>query len=81
MCVLCVSFGSKVRPRLFGSIAMGSAMLFILRSRLILYSEGSGMNRVQVVLSGFRVRLLCLVKKNFIDVVCNEHDCAWNTVL
>ena len=29
MCVLYVSFGSKVRPRTFGCIAMGSAVLFI----------------------------------------------------
>ena len=41
---------------------MGSAVLFILRSRLLLYSAGSEMNRVQVVLSGFSVRLLCFVK-------------------
>ena len=32
MCVLYVSFGSKVRPRTFGCIAMGSALLFIARS-------------------------------------------------
>ena len=36
---------------------MGSVVLFILRSRLLLYSAGSGVNRVQVVLSGFSVRL------------------------
>ena len=30
MCVLYVSFGSKVRPRNFGCVAMGSALLFIL---------------------------------------------------
>ena len=38
MCVLYVSFGSKVRPRTFGCIAMGSALLFIVRSRLLVYS-------------------------------------------
>ena len=38
---------------------MRSAVLFILRSRLLLYSTGSGVNRVQVVLSGFSVRLFC----------------------
>ena len=32
MCVLYVSFGSKVRPRTFGCVAMGSALLFIVRS-------------------------------------------------
>ena len=55
-------FGSEVRPRTFGCIAMCSAVLFILRSRLLLYSTGSGVNRVQVVLSGFSVRLFCFVQ-------------------
>ena len=36
MCVLYVSFGSKVRPRTFGCVAMGSALLFIVRSSYIL---------------------------------------------
>ena len=40
MCVLYVSFRSKVRPRTFGGVAMGSAVLFIFRSRLFLYSAG-----------------------------------------
>ena len=30
MCALYVSFGSKVRPRTFGCVAMGSALLCIL---------------------------------------------------
>ena len=46
MCVLYVSFGSKVRPRIFGYVAMASALLFIVRSRLFVYSAGSGVNRV-----------------------------------
>ena len=37
-----VSFGSKVRPRTFGCVAMRCAVLFIFRSRLLLYSAGSG---------------------------------------
>ena len=41
--------------------ATSSAVLFILWSRLLIYSAGSGVNRVQVVLSGFSVRLLCSV--------------------
>ena len=49
MCGLYVSFGSKVRPRTVGCVAMGSAVGF-LRSRLFLYSAGLGGNRVQVVL-------------------------------
>ena len=61
MCVLYVSFGSKVRPRTFGCVAMGSALLFIVRSRILVYAAGSGVNRVQVVLSGFSMRLFCFV--------------------
>ena len=64
LCVLYVCFGSKVRSRTFGCVAMYSAVLFILRFRLLLYSAGSGVNRVQVVLSGFRVRLFCFVQAN-----------------
>ena len=62
MCVLYVSFWSKVRPRTFGCVAMPSAVLFIFRSRLLLYSAGSRVNRVQVILSGFSVRLFCFVQ-------------------
>ena len=57
MCVLYVSFGSKVRPRTFWCVAMGSALLFIVRSRLLVYSAS-----VQVVLSGFSKRLFCFVQ-------------------
>ena len=62
MCVLYVSVGSKVRPRTFGCVAIGRALLCIFRSRLIVYSAGSGVNRVQVVLSGFSLRLFCFVQ-------------------
>ena len=48
MCVLYVSFGSKVRPRTFGCVAMGSAVLSIFRPRLLLNSAGSSVNIVQV---------------------------------
>ena len=41
---------------------MRSAVLFIFMSRLLLYSAGSGVNRVHVVLSGFSVRLFCFVQ-------------------
>ena len=64
MCMLYVSIGSKVRHRIFVCVAIGIAVLFILRSRFLLYCEGSGVNGVQVVLSGFSVRLLCFVQAN-----------------
>ena len=60
MCVLYVSFGSKVRPRTFGYVAMGSAFLFILRSRLLLYSAGSGVNRVQVIFLIYIINTVCI---------------------
>ena len=63
MCVLYVSFESKVRPRTFGCVAMGSAFLFIVSSRLLVYSAGSGVNRVQVVLSGFSKRLFVVSRQ------------------
>ena len=56
---VCAVCEFKVRPRTFGYVAMGSAVLFILRSRLLLYSAGSGVNRVHVDLSGFSVSLFC----------------------
>ena len=51
MCVLYVNLESKVWPRTFGCVVMCSAVLFTLRSILLLCSAGSGVNRVQVVLS------------------------------
>ena len=56
VCAVC-EFVSKVRPRTFGCVAMGSALLFML-----VYSAGSGMNSVQAVLSGFSKRLFCFVQ-------------------
>ena len=65
MCVLYVSFGSTVRPRTFGCIAMRSTLLCIFRSRLLVYSAGSGVNRVQIILSGCSMRLFCFVQAKF----------------
>ena len=62
MCVLYVSFGSKVRPIIFGCVAIGSALLYIFRSILLVYSAGSGVNRVQVVLTVFSMLLFCFVQ-------------------
>ena len=61
MRVLYVCLGSKVSPRTFGYITMGSVVLFILSSILLLYSEGSEVNRVQVILSGL-LKLLCFLQ-------------------
>ena len=61
--MLYLSFGSKVRPRTFACIVMGSTVLFILKSRLLLNSAGSGVNRVQVVLSEFCVKIFFVLSR------------------
>ena len=83
MSVMYVSFWSKGRPRTFGCVVMGSTVFFMLRSRMLLYSAGPRVNRVQVVLSGFSVTLygcvvsVCCVGFASLDVVCDVlHDCA-----
>ena len=81
MCVLYVSFGCKVTPRTFGCVAMSCALLFIVKSRLLVYSAGSGVNRVAVVLSGFVV-LFCPGKNLYVGmVVCifwlHSYLCVW----
>ena len=64
-------FCVKVRPRTFWCVAMGSALLCIFRSRLIVYFAGSGVNRVQVVLSGFSMGLFCFDQaKSFCTYDC-----------
>ena len=57
MCLLYVSLGSRVSPSIFGLMFMGSVML----SSCVLYSTGSGVKRVHVVLSGLRMRLFVRV--------------------
>ena len=56
---LYVNVESKVTPKTLWYIAMGNTVLFILGSTWLSNSAMSGVNRVQVVLSGFGVRLLC----------------------
>ena len=46
------------------------------RSRLLVYSAGSGVNRVQVVLSGFSMRLFCPGKKcRYVVCIYWLHSC------
>ena len=59
----------------FVCVAKGSAVLCILRSRLLLYSAGSGVNTVQVVLSGYSVRLICVVQAK--TLVCMVVCISW----
>ena len=81
MCVLYVSFRSMVRPRIVSCVNMGSTVCLF--SRLLVYSAGSGVNRVQVVLSGFSKRLFCFVQaKHYVSMaVCiswlYSYLCVW----
>ena len=50
MCLLYVSLGSRVSPSIFGLMFIGSVMLSICSSSCVLYSAGSGVKRVRVVL-------------------------------
>ena len=82
MCVLFVSFGSKVIPKTIGCDAMSSAVLFILRSRLLVYSAGSGVNRVQIVLMGFSGRLFYVLSRQklyvgvVVCIICCTRTCV-----
>ena len=60
--MLYVSFESKFRHKTLECNAMGGAVLCVFIHRLLLYSAGSGVNRVQVVLSGLIKRLLSCVQ-------------------
>lgn len=59
MCWANVSFGSQVSPRIRGSLTVGSMVLFICSVSVVLYSAGSGVNSVVVVLSALRVSWFC----------------------
>ena len=61
MCLLYMSLGSRVSPSIFGLMFMGSVILSICSSRCVLFSGGSGVKRVHVVLSGLRTRLFVWV--------------------
>ena len=49
-----MSLGSSVSPSIFGCVVMGSVVLSISSPSGVLYSAGSGVNSVQVVLSVLR---------------------------
>ena len=57
MCLLYVSLGSRVSPSILGLMFMESVMVSICSSSCVLYSAGSGVKRVHIVLSGLRMRL------------------------
>ena len=61
---------------------MGSALLFIVRSRLLVYSAGSDVNIVHVVLSGFSKSFFLSRQNLYVGmVVCiswlHSYLCVW----
>ena len=56
--VVC-EFGVESQSLYFGLMFMGSVMLSICSSSYVLYSAGSGVKRVRVVLYGLRMRFVC----------------------
>ena len=71
MCVEYVSLGSKVSPRIFGCGFVGSVVPCIVRPSCVLYSAGSGVKRVVVVLDLLRVRWLAAVQ----SCICWRYGC------
>ena len=61
MCLLYVSLGSRVSPSILELMFMGSVMLSICSASCVLYSAGSGVKRVNVVLFRLRMRLFVCV--------------------
>ena len=53
ICCENVSFGSRVIPRVFGCFVVGNVWLFNYSDRVVLYSAGSGVKSVVVVLFMF----------------------------
>ena len=63
--------GSRVSPSIFGLIFMGSLMLSMCSSSYVLYSSGSGVKSLLVVLSGLSMRLLS------VSIVCISCRYDW----
>ena len=61
VCSAKLSFGSSITPSILGFLTVGMRVLLILRFSVLLYSAGSGVKRVAVDLSGFRMRSFSFV--------------------
>ena len=62
MCFLWMSLRLRVKSNTLGHVCTSSVVLLICKLSLVLYSAGSGMKSVQVVLSELSMRLFELVK-------------------
>ena len=57
-----MSFGSRVSPSIFGFLTVGRMVFFMVSVSVLLYSAGSGVNSVVVVLLVFSVSWFCVVQ-------------------
>ena len=67
-----MSLGSSVRPRILGCLTVGSCVLFMCRVSVVLYSAGSGVKSVVVVLSALSVSWLAMVQ----SCICWRYCCT-----
>ena len=72
MFVVC-EFGSRVNPSIFGLMFMGSMVLSICSVNCMFYSDRSGVKRVHVVLSEFKIILFVCVH---VCISC-RYDCMF----
>ena len=61
MCLLKVNLGSKVTPSILGSMCVGMVVPSICSVSVVLYSAGSGVKSVDMVLFAFSVNWFCFV--------------------
>ena len=73
VCLLKVSLGSNVRPSIFGFLFVGSVWPSICSDSVVLYSAGSGVKSVVVVLSAFSVSWFCFVHV----LICSRYGCTF----
>ena len=73
ICELYVSFGSNVRPSILGFFTVGMTTLPMLSVSCVLYSAGSGVKRVLVVLSGLRWSWFCCVH----EAISCKYGCSF----
>ena len=69
-------FWSSVRPSIFGVLTVESCVLFICNVSVVLYSAGSGVQSVVVVLPALSVCWLCLVHSCICCIYCCTCCCA-----
>ena len=70
ICLLYVSLGSRVITSICGLMLMGSVVLFICRASCVLYSTGSDVKRVHVMLPELRMSCCLCPCMYFLYTIC-----------